>query len=79
LVTHSLLTRDYGCIVVTGVGDADVIGETVGTGCALAVSVTEAPATNVAARIIPANHRFIAAPPSVLLKPRGLVPAAVAP
>ena len=41
-VTHSLSTagrrlRRYGCIVVTGVGDAEAIGETVGTGCSRAI------------------------------------------
>jgi hypothetical protein len=50
----------YGRIVDTGVGDAETIGDTVGTGCALAANVAVAPAMHVPARMIPTNHRFIA-------------------
>jgi hypothetical protein len=51
----------YGCIVVTGVGDA--IGDIEGTGWAVAASVV-ALATNVPTRIKPTNQRFILRVPS---------------
>ncbi len=58
--------RNYGRIVVTGVGVADTIGDGVGTGCAFAPSVI-VPAMHAPARTMPANHLLIELlPPSVL-------------
>jgi hypothetical protein len=65
-VTHNLstqtarvTTKSYGRIVETGVGEADTIGETVGTGCAARAANTEALAMKAPHRTIPTNHRFM--------------------
>jgi hypothetical protein len=69
LVTHSLSTKPgwfnakhYGRIVVTGVGEADTIGDTSGDGvpigCAWAINVP-VPASDIPARTSPINQRFI--------------------
>jgi hypothetical protein len=45
-------------MVDIGVGDADAIGDVVGTGCAVAATVV-APAMQAPTRMMPANHRFM--------------------
>lgn len=44
--------------MVIGVGEADAIGDVVGTGCAVAASDV-APAMNAPAKTSPKNHRFM--------------------
>lgn len=67
-------------MVFIGDGDAEVIGETigetVGTGWALAAIVVAAPATQAPASKIAANHRFmeIRPPSTVVTSPDALVP-----
>jgi hypothetical protein len=51
--------------VTAGVGDADTIGDGVGTGWA-AVAKADAPAAQIATKVIATNHRFILDPSSLL-------------